>query len=134
LRNFGLKLKTITLSAKWSMLLFNLKSQIFFLFGHHFDSPGSGSVFPIRIRGSHFYRDPDPKHFLRLSLSFACVPVKLDGKRRKDTVFAHIVGGVHFEGVRIVFSLQYKQKMKKDEPEKTKKGLRLSLSFWVRLS
>jgi len=24
--------------------------------------------------------------------------------------------------------------MKKDEPEKTKKGLRLSLSFWVRLS
>ena len=34
--------------------LFNLESQIFFLFGHHFDCPGSVS---IRI---HF--DPDPKH------------------------------------------------------------------------
>ena len=72
--------------------------------------------------------------FLRLSSSFACVPVKLDGKRKKETVFAHIVGGVHFEGVRIVFLLKYKRKMEKDEPKKTKKGLRLSSSFWVRLS
>jgi len=41
--------------------LFKLKSQIiFFLFGHHFDCPGSGSVFPIRIRiqGSHCNTDP----------------------------------------------------------------------------
>jgi len=73
-------------------------------------------------------------HFLRLSSSFACVPLKLDGKRKKDTVFAHIVGGVHFEGVRIGFLLKYEQKMKKDDPEKTKEGLCLSSSFWVRLS
>ena len=73
-------------------------------------------------------------HFLRLSSSFACVLVKLDGKRKKDTIFAHMVGGVHFDGVRIVFLFKYKQIMKKDEPKKTKKGLRLSSSFWVHLS
>jgi len=72
--------------------------------------------------------------FLRLSSSFACTPVKLDGKRKKETVFAHIVGGVHFEGLRIVFLLKYKQKTKKDEPQKTKNGLRLSSSLGVRLS
>ena len=72
--------------------------------------------------------------FLRLSSSFASVPVKLDGKRKKKTVIAQIVVGVHFEGVRIVFSLKYKQKIKKDEPEKTKKDEGLSSSFWVRLS
>jgi len=63
--------------------------------------------------------------FLRLSSSVACVPFKLDGKSKKETVFANIVGGVHFEGVRIVLLLKYKQKMKKDEPEMTKKVLRL---------
>jgi len=41
--------------------------------------------------------------FLRLSSSFACVQVKLDGKNKKGTVFAHIVGGAHFEGARIGF-------------------------------
>jgi len=34
--------------------------------------------------------------FLRLSFSFACVSVELNGKRKRETVFAHIVGGVHF--------------------------------------
>ena len=42
--------------------------------------------------------------------------------------------GVQFEGLIIVFLLKCKQKTKKDEPEKTKKGLRLSSSFQVRLS
>ena len=73
-------------------------------------------------------------HFLRLSSCFACVPVKLDGKRKNDAFFPHNVGGVHFEGVRIVFLLKYKQKTKKDEPEKTKKDECLSSSFLVRLS
>ena len=72
--------------------------------------------------------------FLRLSSSFSCVPVKLDEKRKKETIFAHDVGGVHFEGLRIVFLLKFKQKTKKDEPQKTKNGLRLSSSFGVRLS
>jgi len=47
-------------SAKWSMLFltWKLKSQIFSPFGHHFDCPGSGSVFTIRIQGSHFNTDP----------------------------------------------------------------------------
>jgi len=33
---------------------------LFFLFEHHLDCPGSGSVFPIRIRiqGSHFNTEP----------------------------------------------------------------------------
>jgi len=44
------------------------------------------------------------------------------------------VGGVYFEGVRIGFLLKYRQKTKKKEPEKTKKALRLSSSFRVRLS
>jgi len=47
---------------------------------------------------------------------------------------AHIVGGVHFEGARIGFLLQYKQKTMIDEPEKRKKELSLSSSFQVRLS
>jgi hypothetical protein len=71
---------------------------------------------------------------LRLSSSFACVPVKLDGKKKRETVFTHIVGGVHFEGVRIGFLLRYKQKSKKDEPAKTKKDEGLSSSLKVRLS
>jgi len=72
--------------------------------------------------------------FLLLSLSFACVPVKLYGKREKETAFARIVVGVQFEGVIIVLFMKFKQKTKKDEPEKTKKGLRLSSSIRVRLS
>ena len=72
--------------------------------------------------------------FLRLSSSFARVQVKLVRWRKRETVFAHSVGGVHFEGARIGFLLKNKQKMKKDEPQKTKKWLRLSSSFWVRLS
>ena len=72
--------------------------------------------------------------FLRLLLGFQTNPVKLDGKWKKETAFAHIVVGVQFEGLIIVFLLKYKQKTKKDEPEKTKKGLRLSSSFRVRLS
>ena len=44
------------------------------------------------------------------------------------------MGGAHFEGVRIGFLLKYKQKTKKDEPEKTKKDEGLSSSFLVRLS
>jgi len=60
-------------------------------------------------------------HFLRLSSSFAYVPVKLDGKKKKNTVFAHIVGGVGFEGLELFCYYKYKQKMKKDEPKKTKK-------------
>jgi len=72
--------------------------------------------------------------FLRLSSSFACVQVKLEGKNKKGTAFAHIVGGVHFEGARIGFLLKYKQKTKKDEPEKTKKDEAFPSSFGVRLS
>jgi len=55
--------KTIRPSAK-CFSLFNLKSQIFFLLGHHFHCPGSGPgsvpVLPIwiRIQGSHFNTDP----------------------------------------------------------------------------
>jgi len=51
--------------------------------------------------------------FLRLSSSFDYVPGKLDGKRKKKTVFAHIVGVVHLEGGRIGFLLKYKQNTKK---------------------
>ena len=58
--------------------------------------------------------------FLCLSLSSACVLVKLVVGWERETVLAHIVGGVHFEGARIGFLLKYKQKTKKDEPEKTK--------------
>jgi len=58
--------------------------------------------------------------FLRLSSSFACVTVKLAAGWKRETVLAHFVGGVHFEGERIGFSLKYRQKTKKDEPEKTK--------------
>jgi len=72
--------------------------------------------------------------FLRLSSSFACVVVKLVTGRKMETVFADIVGGVHFEGARIGFLFKYKQKTKKDEPKKTKRYLRLSSSFRVRLS
>ena len=72
--------------------------------------------------------------FLRLSLSFACMPVKLAVGRKREIILAYIVGEVHFKGARIRFSLKYKQKTKKDEPEKTKKELRLSSSFRVRLS
>ena len=72
--------------------------------------------------------------FLRLSSSFACVPVKLAEGRKRDILLAYIVGEVHFEAARIGFSLKYKQKMKKDEPKKTKTELRLSSSFLVRLS
>jgi len=46
-----------------------------------------------------------------------------------ETAFAHIVGGVHFEGARVGFLLKYKQKTKKDEPEKTKKYEAISSSF-----
>ena len=55
-------------------------------------------------------------------------------RRKKDTIFAHMVGGVHSEGARISFLLKYKQKTKKDEPKKTKKDEGLSSSFRVRLS
>jgi len=54
--------------------------------------------------------------------------------RKRETVSAHIVGGVHFDGARIGFLFKYKQKTKKDEPEKTKKELRISSSFQVHLS
>ena len=37
-------------------------------------------------------------------------------------MLAHIVGGVQFEGERNGFSLKYKQKSKKNEPEKTNQG------------
>jgi len=56
---------------------------------------------------------------LRLSSSFACVTVKFVVGWKRETVLAHIVGGVHFEGARIGLFLKYKQKTKKDEPEKT---------------
>ena len=59
--------------------------------------------------------------FLGLSSSFACVVVKLYRGRKRETVFAHRVGGVHFEGARCGFLLKYKQKTKKDDPKKTKK-------------
>jgi len=62
---------------------------------------------------------------LRLSSSFACGPVKLAVGRKRVIVSAHIVGEVHFEGERIIFSLKYKQKTKKDEPKKTKKDERV---------
>jgi hypothetical protein len=71
---------------------------------------------------------------LRLSSSFACVTVKLVVGWKRETVLAHFFGGVHFKGARIGFLLKYKQKTKKDEPEKMKKNLRLTLSFRVRLS
>ena len=71
--------------------------------------------------------------FLRLSSSFACVPVKLAVGRKWEIVLAYIVEGVHFEAARIWFSLKYLQKTKKDEPEKMKKELRLSSSFRVSL-
>ena len=67
--------------------------------------------------------------FLRLSSSFACILVKLVRGRKRETVVAHIVVGVHFEGARIGLLLKYKQKMKKDEPEKTKKDEGLYSSF-----
>ena len=35
-------------------------------------------------------------HFLRLSSSFACVPVKLAVGRKREIVLAYIVGEVHF--------------------------------------
>jgi len=72
--------------------------------------------------------------FLRLSASFDCVPVNLAAGKKREIVLAHIVGEVHFEGERIGFSLKYKQKLKKDEPEKSKEELRLSSSFQVCLS
>ena len=66
--------------------------------------------------------------FLRLSSSFACVPVKLTVGRKREMFFDYIVGEVHFEGVRIGFSLKYKQKKKKDEPKKNEE---ISSSFFV---
>ena len=60
--------------------------------------------------------------------------VKLDEKKKKETMFTHIVGGVHFEGVIFGVLLKYKQKTKKDKPEKTKKDEAFLLSFCVRLS
>jgi len=42
------------------MVFFLLKSQIFFLFRHNFDCPGSRSVFPTRIRIRIPNTDPDP--------------------------------------------------------------------------
>jgi len=47
--------------------LFNLKSQIFFLYGHHFDCPGSGSDSQYRFgsRGAisiRIHMDLDLKH------------------------------------------------------------------------
>ena len=65
---------------------------------------------------------------------FACAAFKHVWGRKRETVFAHIVGGVYFEGARNCFLLTYKQKTKKDEPSKTKKDLRLSSSLLVRLS
>jgi len=70
--------------------------------------------------------------FLRLSSSFACVPIKLVVGRKRKPVFAHIVGGINFEGARINFLLKNKQKNKKDEPEKTKKELRLFAFVFLR--
>jgi len=58
----------------------------------------------------------------RFSSSFSCVPVKLNVGRRRKTVLAHIVGGVHFEGAKFGFSLNYKQKTKKSESEKRSKN------------
>ena len=48
------------LSNCWIRIQHCLKSRTFFLFGPHFDCPGSGSIFLIRIwiQGSHFNRDP----------------------------------------------------------------------------
>jgi len=71
------------------------------------------------------------KTLLRLSSSFACVTVKLVVVWKRETTLAHIVGGVHFEWARSVFLLKYKQKKKKEKPDKTKKELRLSSSFRV---
>ena len=68
----------------------------------------------------------------RFFSSFACVPVKLAVGRRRKTVLAHIVGGVHFEGAKIGFSLKYKQKTKKNEPEKTNQGFVLFRFVLVR--
>ena len=65
---------------------------------------------------------------------FACAAFKHVWGRKRETVFAHIVWGVYFEGARNGFLLKYKQKTKKDEPAKTKKDLHLSSSFWVFLS
>jgi len=72
--------------------------------------------------------------FLRLFSSFAFILVKLVRGRKRETVVAHIVVGVYFEGAKIWFLLKYKQKTKKDEPKKTKKDEGLSSSFQVRLS
>ena len=48
------------------------------------------------------------------------VRVKLVVGWKRETVLAHIVGGVHFEGARIGFLFKYNQKTKKDKPEKMK--------------
>ena len=72
--------------------------------------------------------------FLRLSSSFACNSANLVGKRKKKTVFVHIVLKVHLERTKISSLLKCSQKSKKDEPEKTKKDEAPSSSFWVRLS
>jgi len=44
--------------------------------------------------------------FLRLSSSFACVTVKLVVGWKRETVLAHIVGGVHFEGAKMFFYIE----------------------------
>jgi len=60
-----LKLKP---SGPQQMLFWTWNHIFLSLFGHHSDSPGSGSVFPkrirIRIHGSH---DLDPKHWFVLA-------------------------------------------------------------------
>jgi hypothetical protein len=52
--------------------------------------------------------------FLRLSSSFASVPVQLAVGRKREIDLAYISGEVHFEEARIGFSFKYKQKTKKD--------------------
>ena len=73
---------------------------------------------------------------LRLSSSFACVQDKLDGKKENRTVFAHIVGQVHFEGARMGFLLKCKQKneerrTRKDEERRRYLFVFLGSSFFV---
>jgi hypothetical protein len=70
-----------------------------------------------------------PHCFLRLLLSFASVPVKLVGRRKNETVSAHIVWRVHLKKKKIYLLLRYGQGMTKEEAKNKKKELCLSKSF-----
>jgi len=62
IEDYQAQVKPIRPSAKRPKIFLPTNLTFIFLFGHHFDCPGSGSVFPIRIRiqiqVSRFNTDP----------------------------------------------------------------------------